>query len=79
MKPAETWERIVAGSRDIRFRDFEQLLRKFGFDLDRQSGSHRIYRHPKLRVCMTSNPREERPSPISSDNCWETYGLRLRE
>jgi predicted RNA binding protein YcfA (HicA-like mRNA interferase family) len=46
MKPAETWERIVAGSRDIRFRDFEQLLRKFGFDLDRQSGSHRIYRHP---------------------------------
>ena len=33
MKPAKTWERIVAGSRDIRFRDFEQLLRAFGFEL----------------------------------------------
>jgi hypothetical protein len=34
MKPAETWERIVAGSRDIRFRDFEGLLRAFGFEID---------------------------------------------
>jgi predicted RNA binding protein YcfA (HicA-like mRNA interferase family) len=79
MKPAETWERIVAGSRDIRFRDFEQLLRKFGFELDRQSGSHRSYRHPKLRVRMSVQPEEDRPNSIRSDNCWETYGLRLRE
>jgi hypothetical protein len=34
MKPARTWERIVAGSRDVRFRDFEQLLEAFGFEFD---------------------------------------------
>jgi predicted RNA binding protein YcfA (HicA-like mRNA interferase family) len=56
MKPARTWERIVAGSRDIRFRDFEQLLRAFGFEFDRQSGSDRIWRHPELRVRMNIQP-----------------------
>ena len=44
MNPAKTWERIVGGSRDIRFRDFEQLLRAFGFEFDRQAaGSHEIW------------------------------------
>ena len=69
MKPAKTWERIVAGSRDIRFRDFEQLLRAFGFEFDRQSGSHRIYRHPELRVRMNIQPEGGKPSSIRSDNC----------
>jgi hypothetical protein len=28
---------------------------------------------------MSVQPEEDRPNSIRSDNCWETYGLRLRE
>jgi predicted RNA binding protein YcfA (HicA-like mRNA interferase family) len=82
MKPAKTWERIVAGSRDIRFRDFEQLLRAFGFEFDRQSGSHRIYRHPELRVRMNIQPEGAKTKLYQIRQLLElveTYGLRLRE
>jgi predicted RNA binding protein YcfA (HicA-like mRNA interferase family) len=82
MKPAKTWERIVAGSRDIRFRGFEQPLRAFGFEFDRQSGSHRIYRHPELRVPMNIKPEEGKAKPYQIRQLLElveTYGLRLRE
>jgi len=65
MTPAKTWERIVAARRDIRFRDFEQLLRAFGFEFDRQSGSHRIYRHPELRVRMNIQPEGGKTKLIS--------------
>ena len=80
MKPAKTWERMVAGSRDIRFRDFEQLLR--AFELDRQSGSHRIYRHPELRVRMNIQPEGGKAKLYQIRQLLElveTYGLRLRE
>lgn len=30
----------------LSFREFEQLIRAFGFTLDRQRGSHRTYVHP---------------------------------
>jgi predicted RNA binding protein YcfA (HicA-like mRNA interferase family) len=82
MKPAKTWERIVAGSRDVRFRDFEQLLRAFGFELDRQSGSHRIYRHPELRVRINIQPEGGKAKLYQIRQLLElveTYGLRLRE
>jgi predicted RNA binding protein YcfA (HicA-like mRNA interferase family) len=81
MKPAKTWEPIVAGSRDIRFRDFEQLLRAFGFELDRQSGSHRIYRYPKLRLRMKVQPEGAKAKLYQIRQLLElveTYGLRLR-
>jgi hypothetical protein len=35
MKAAKTWEHIVAGRRNIRFRDFERLILAFGFEFDR--------------------------------------------
>jgi len=52
MKPAKTWGHIVAGRRDVRFRDCERLLAALGFERDRQSGSHRIYRHSALQLRM---------------------------
>jgi predicted RNA binding protein YcfA (HicA-like mRNA interferase family) len=82
MNPAKTWERILAGNRDIRFRDFERLLVAFGFELDRQSGTHRIYRHQASRVRMNIQPDKGQAKPYQIRQLLdlsETYGLRLKE
>ena len=43
------FERLLANPRaTISFRDFEKLLKAFGFEHVRTSGSHRQYVHPKL-------------------------------
>ncbi|MEK0082777.1 type II toxin-antitoxin system HicA family toxin [Benzoatithermus flavus] len=49
MNPADTWRAILGGNRNIRFADLERLAEAFGFEFDRQSGSHRIWRHPSHR------------------------------
>lgn len=39
----------------VSFRDFERLLKAFGFRLDRIRGSHRIYVHP-VQVILPVQP-----------------------
>jgi predicted RNA binding protein YcfA (HicA-like mRNA interferase family) len=39
---------VLSGRGAINFRDFERLLTALGFQLNRTSGSHRIYLHPKV-------------------------------
>jgi predicted RNA binding protein YcfA (HicA-like mRNA interferase family) len=41
----------------ISFREFEQLLRAFGFTLDRQRGSHRTYTHPDCTRPLVIQPK----------------------
>jgi len=47
--PAKLYARLLANPRQtISFRDFETLLRAFGFELARTRGSHRQYVHPQV-------------------------------
>lgn len=39
---------LQSSNRTVSFRDFERLLRAFGFEWDRTTGSHRQYVHPKV-------------------------------
>jgi predicted RNA binding protein YcfA (HicA-like mRNA interferase family) len=41
-------EKVTTGRGRIQFRDFQKLLLKLGFHLDRTRGSHHIYLHPKV-------------------------------
>ena len=45
MKPRKTLEKILFGSKNIRFDDLTALVRAFGFQLSRTSGSHHIFTH----------------------------------
>jgi hypothetical protein len=45
MKPRKTLEKILYGSKNIRFDDLTALVRAFGFRLSRTSGSHHIFTH----------------------------------
>ena len=82
-QPSRLYDRLLANrSRIISFRDFERLLRAFGFELDRTVGSHRQYVHPDL-------PRSFPVQPAGKDakryqvreflELVERYGLHLAE
>ena len=62
------YDRLLANPRvAISFRDFEKLLKAFGFEHARTTGSHRQYVHPKL----------SRPFPVQpSDKDAKAYQVR---
>jgi predicted RNA binding protein YcfA (HicA-like mRNA interferase family) len=45
------------------FRDFERLIRAFGFVEQRQRGSHRSFRHPDCPKLLTIQPRAAQAKP----------------
>ncbi len=45
MKSEKIFSLILSGNRNILFQDFNKLLKDFGFELDRISGSHHIFKH----------------------------------
>jgi len=82
-KPSKLYQQLLSSSaRSINFRDFEGLLRAFGFELDRVTGSHRQYVHPDI-------PRSFPVQPTGKDakryqvreflELVERYGLHLAE
>ena len=48
MKPRKTLEKILAGSKNIRFADMVRLVEAFGFRFSRRNGSHHIFTHPDI-------------------------------
>jgi predicted RNA binding protein YcfA (HicA-like mRNA interferase family) len=48
MKPRKTLEKILFGSKNLRFDDLTALVRASGFRLSRTSGSHHIFTHPGI-------------------------------
>lgn len=57
VRPVKLYERLLTNpSRPIAFRDFERLLRAFGFSHDRTVGSHRQYVHPAISRALPIQP-----------------------
>jgi len=48
MKPRKVLEKILDGSRNVRFTNMCRLVEAFGFSLQRVSGSHHIFANPKV-------------------------------
>lgn len=55
-REAENYQKVLDGWTALSFRDFERLLVALGFKLKRQSGSHRIYGHPKAQRSFPIQP-----------------------
>lgn len=56
-KPSKLYASLLANPRQlISFRDFETLLRAAGFELKRERGSHKSYRHPRVPEVLTVQP-----------------------
>ncbi len=48
MNKKKLLEKILSGSKNIRFGDFIILVEAFGFELSRVRGSHYIFEHPDI-------------------------------
>ena len=48
MNKRKLLEKLIAGSKNIRFNEATTIAKAFGFRLDRISGSHHIFLHPDL-------------------------------
>jgi predicted RNA binding protein YcfA (HicA-like mRNA interferase family) len=55
-KKRKILEKILAGSKNIRFDDLITLLEALGFQLNRISGSHHIFEHPSLSQPVSVQP-----------------------
>ncbi|MDJ1184273.1 type II toxin-antitoxin system HicA family toxin [Roseofilum casamattae] len=47
-KRQKTFEKILAGSKNVSFNEFVSLVEGFGFVLERTNGSHHIFIHPDI-------------------------------
>lgn len=45
MKARKIYEKLLVGSRNVRFEDLCKVVESFGYRLDRTRGSHHIYEH----------------------------------
>ena len=57
MKKRKILQKVLSGSKNIRFEEFVALLEGFGFTLERIKGSHYLFTHPRI----------QRSFPIQSD------------
>lgn len=49
--------RLYSGAlNNVSFNDFTDLVRGYGFELDRVSGSHHIFRHPDVAEGLNIQP-----------------------
>lgn len=48
MKKRKLLEKILSGSKNIRFAEATALAEAFGFRLDRINGSHHVFVHPDI-------------------------------
>ena len=71
---------VLASSGVIPFRDLQHLLSRLGFELDRVSGSHHIYVHPKVPRPLNVQPvgKDAKPYQVRQlRNMIVEYGLEV--
>lgn len=59
MNKRKLLERARNNPRDVRFADLVSLAEAHGFALDRVDGSHRVYKHPRVRELLNLQPRKD--------------------
>ena len=80
--PKQTFEAVVRGQGVIAFRDLERLLVQLGFRLQRVSGSHHIYVHPRVPrpINIQRAGKDAKPYQVRQlRNIIEEFGLSLEE
>ena len=74
--------KVLAGSKNIAFRDFVLLVEGFGFRLSRLSGSHHIYVHDNVKELVNLQNVKGQVKPYQVKQVMELverYNLELEE
>ncbi len=75
-------QRILDGSKNIRFSDMIHLVEGFGFRLSRAEGSHHIFVHPDIPELVNLQEVKGQAKPYQMRQFLklvERYSLKLKE
>lgn len=82
MNKRKLLQKILKGSRNVRFGDFVVLVEAFGFHLDRVKGSHHIFIHPELKELVNLQDVKGQAKPYQVRQFLklvEKYNLELED
>ncbi len=75
-------QKVLAGSRNVRFAEMVRLVQAFGFHLARTKGSHHIFTHPHVPelINLQNVHGQAKPYQIKQFlNLIERYNLQLED
>ena len=75
-------QKILSGSRNVRFGDMGALVNAFGFRLSRTKGSHHIFTHPGIPELVNLQEVHGQAKPYQIKqflNLIERYNLKLED
>lgn len=82
MRKRKLYEKVLAGSKNLRFAELQTLAEAFGYRLKRISGSHHIYEHPSVPVPLNVQDVHGKAKPYQVDQLLkaiERHRLTLTE
>jgi predicted RNA binding protein YcfA (HicA-like mRNA interferase family) len=75
-------QKILSGSRNVRFGDMVALVNAFGFRLSRTKGSHHIFTHPGIPELVNLQEVHGQAKPYQIKqflNLIERYNLKMED
>jgi len=81
-KKRKILDKVLAGSKNIKFSEMVTLIEAFGFSLERISGSHHIFTHPQVTeiVNIQNNKGEVTPYQVRQFlSIIEEYNLSMEQ
>ena len=75
-------QKVLSGSRNVRFGDMVTLVNAFGFRLSRTSGSHHIFSHPGISELLNLQEVHGQAKPYQIKqflNLIERYNLKMED
>lgn len=82
MNKRKLLQRILSGSKNVRFNDFVTLVEGFGFELARIRGSHHIFIHPDVPELLNLQESKGQIKPYQVRQFLklvEQYNLQLED
>jgi predicted RNA binding protein YcfA (HicA-like mRNA interferase family) len=81
-KKRKLLEKILTGSKNIRFDELVTLVEAFGFTLSRVNGSHHIFTHPEISEIVNLQNKQGKAVPYQVRqflSLIEQYALTLED
>jgi predicted RNA binding protein YcfA (HicA-like mRNA interferase family) len=82
VKPSKLYAQLLTSRTSMRFRDFERILKAFGFSHEGTKGSHHKYDHPLAARPLSIQPKGNMAKPYQIDqflDIVEEFGLKIEE
>ena len=80
VKPSKIYQLLLESRSSVPFRDFQRVLKVFGFTLDRINGSHHIYMHPAVPRPLSIQPHGNEVKAYQRDQFLrmvEEFGIKI--